>query len=175
MATNKGSKGTAATNDLNLDGIAFDAGEGVQLQSARFYFAPEKCLAADGRPYPIHGNLIRSETMGDDRPFQALIFRLKSPTVVGTDEGMKRVEAGDEVILAATYNLLSYVEVANDPDEVLELWLRAKPKEEIKGGKQSIWPWEVVLKGRHPRKEASGIGAILAGKKPEQLAAAGDA
>jgi hypothetical protein len=173
--TNTGKAATTGT-DINLNGIEMDAGEGLKLQSARHYYAPEKSLAPDGRPYPIRGMLLKSEMMGDDRPFNGLIFRLTAPTIVGSDEGLKRIEAGDEVIVAATYNLLAYVDVANDPDEVLELWLRAQPKEEIKGGKQSIWPYEVVLKGRHSRRDVTGIGALLGTKKAaEELAASSQA
>lgn len=167
----KAGAGTNTGADLNLGGIEMDAGEGLKLQSARHYYAPEKSLAADGRPYPIRGMLLKSEMMGDDRPFNGLIFRLTAPTILGGDDGLKRVESGDEVIVAATYNLLAYVDIANDPDEVLELWLRAQPKEEIKGGKQTIWPYEVVLKGRHSRKDVTGIGALLGTKKAaEELA-----
>lgn len=177
--TPKGSTNTAPANAagkdtaLNLDGIEMES-DGLLLQTKRFYFAPEKSLAPDGRPFPIRGILLKSEMMGEDRPFTGLIFRLKAPTYVGTENGLERAEAGDEMIVPATYNLQAYIEVANDEKEALDLWLRHLPKENIKNGKQTIWPVEVKLKGRVPRSEAMGISALLGtSAKAEELPAGG--
>lgn len=169
-AASKTAPATASAPDLNLDGIAFEVEGGIALQSERHYFSAEKSMQPGGEfSYPIRGLLIASELMGEDRPFTALIVRLTAPTIVGTDEGPKRVETGDELIIPATYSLQKYVEWASGPS-VAELWMRAKKKTEIKGGKQSLTPWEVKLLGRVARSEALGLDTMFeAGKTAEAL------
>lgn len=148
--------------------------EGTVVQSLSARYSPEDCRHPETQAYiPFTGILVGSEyhpkPENPKRAFHDLLFRLTKPAVgitgKGSDKKMVQLAAGDTLLVAATYSLKKWIEVAQreNPDKVFELWVCALQEKEI-GDDQTVWDYRVRVVKEHDPKVVFATAALLAEK-----------
>jgi hypothetical protein len=166
-----------SVNTKGIDFAQFDMDEpeeGVVVQSLSARYSPDDCRNPDTSAFiPFTGILVGADyhpkPENPKRAFHDLVFRLTKPGVgvagKGSDKKLVMLSAGDTLLVAATYSLKRWIEVAlrENPGTVFELWVCALQEKEI-GDDQTVWDYRVRIVKEHDPKTVFSASALLAEK-----------
>jgi hypothetical protein len=162
--TNKGPVATSGLSDKDLMGLLDKLiAQGAQeLSLDRLLWKAESC----GK-FPVIGFIVSINDMpqadrADNPDWKAFIFRTTYETR-GVDRGgnVVPIKAGSEVVVPANYELATNLaRFALDPNEMHELGIEVKGRDDIGGGKK-MWRFRVIATGN---KEVRSTAYRLAGE-----------
>jgi hypothetical protein len=172
--TVKGPIATSGMSDKDLMGLldALIAQGAQEISLDRLMWKAESC----GK-FPVVGHIISINDMpqadrADNPDWKAFIFRLSYETR-GLDRGGNVVvaKAGSEIVVPANYELATNLaRFALDPNEMHELGIAVKGRDDIGGGKK-MWRFRVVATGN--KETRSAAYALPAAAVVGQLGAGG--
>lgn len=180
IANTKGPKATAGLSDKELMGLIDKLiAQGAQeLTLERLMWKPESC-----GQFPVIGHIVSINDMpeadrADNPDWRAFVVALTQDTYgIGRDKKVVKVKAGSEVIVPANWELsTNLARFALDPNEVHELGIVVKSRDDIGGGKK-MWRFRVITVSSKKREGAHllALGEGVGGKQLGEGAANGQA
>lgn len=156
--TNKGPIATSGFSDKDLMGLLDKLiAQGAQeLSLDRLMWKPESC----GK-FPVIGMIVSINDMpqadrAENPDWKAFIFRTSYETRgVSRDGNVVPVKAGSEIVVPANYELATNLaRFALDPNEMHELGIEVKGRDDIGGGKK-MWRYRVIATGQKEVRSAA--------------------
>lgn len=161
-----------ADSDL-LDRLLAEGG--VEIKTDRAIYAAEKCgqVPLVGFPYDLMEMPTIDKGKKTQREWQAFVFVVTYKGVgLNRERQIEEVQEGEEVIVPATYQLLSAIKrFATDPSKLHEIGLQPKRKIDIGSGK-SLWLYRVIATGK--TKERGNVYTLSQPKPIPQLGTTAD-
>lgn len=170
--------------DIDFGNLGIDLDEpeeGTLVQSRSARYSPKECVTPDGKHIPFQGYLVAQnyhpKPENPKRAFYDLVFRLTKPSVgmagSGSEKKLVKLEAGDTMLMAATYAMKRWIDVASreNPVKIFELWVNALEEKDI-GDDQTVWDYKIRVMGEEDAEKVFSASALLA-EKPQAAALTG--